>query len=278
MDLIDGKHTQLLALFSNPSGPTKLKLDVSLQPLKFGQEMKFLLRAIPPVYLELLPAATLHDVAEAVQASCLPAPMVLRPACGASPPSAAPSSSRAPATARRRTARASCSSRATPSWARSPSRMRAAGSRRRRARRRSATFSSRPSRRISPTLPRISIRHRLDPSPLALDCPGDAPGAGGAGRRAGRLAAVRLPQLVREPGPRPRHHRAVRRPRPARHLLVVGHRGHRGARVRAGLLRLPRARAADGAGLGRRRAAPAAHRAGVQGGVRSLPPGGLPLR
>ena len=57
MDLIDGKHTQLLALFSNPSGPTKLKLDVSLQPLKFGQEMKFLLRAIPPVYLELLPAA-----------------------------------------------------------------------------------------------------------------------------------------------------------------------------------------------------------------------------
>ena len=40
MDLIDGKHTQLLALFSNPSGPTKLKLDVSLQPLKFGQEMK----------------------------------------------------------------------------------------------------------------------------------------------------------------------------------------------------------------------------------------------
>ena len=43
---------QLLALFSNPSLPTKLQEKLNLQPLKFGQEMKHLLRAIPAQVIE----------------------------------------------------------------------------------------------------------------------------------------------------------------------------------------------------------------------------------
>ena len=60
-EVIEGKHTQLLALFSNPSVGSKLAAQLQLQPLKFGQEMKYLLRSIPKLYLTVLPAATLRD-------------------------------------------------------------------------------------------------------------------------------------------------------------------------------------------------------------------------
>jgi len=60
-DLIAGKHTVLLALFSNPTVPPKLRQALRLEPLRFGQEMRFLLRSVPKVYLALVPAATLAD-------------------------------------------------------------------------------------------------------------------------------------------------------------------------------------------------------------------------
>mmetsp|Transcript_276 Transcript_276/g.920 ORF Transcript_276/g.920 Transcript_276/m.920 type:complete len:752 (-) Transcript_276:204-2459(-) len=60
-DLIAGKHTALLALFSNPTVPPKLRKALRLEPLRFGQEMRFLLRSVPKVYLALVPAATLDD-------------------------------------------------------------------------------------------------------------------------------------------------------------------------------------------------------------------------
>ncbi|EOD35169.1 hypothetical protein EMIHUDRAFT_467435 [Emiliania huxleyi CCMP1516] len=46
-DLIAGKHTALLALFSNPTVPPKLRKALRLEPLRFGQEMRFLLRSVP---------------------------------------------------------------------------------------------------------------------------------------------------------------------------------------------------------------------------------------
>lgn len=48
-DLIAGKHTVLLALFSNPTVPPKLRKALRLEPLRFGQEMRFLLRSVPKV-------------------------------------------------------------------------------------------------------------------------------------------------------------------------------------------------------------------------------------
>ena len=115
--LLEGRHTQLLALFSNPSGPTKQHGDagpVVLPVLKFGQEMKFLLRAIPPVYLQLLPAATLQDVSSAralhVHILCIcRAPHVHRMCTACAP--------HRWATRCASTGREWCSSVATPSWA-----------------------------------------------------------------------------------------------------------------------------------------------------------------
>jgi hypothetical protein len=51
--LIAGKPTVLLALFSNPTVPPKLRQALRLEPLRFGQEMRFLLRSVPKVGCKL---------------------------------------------------------------------------------------------------------------------------------------------------------------------------------------------------------------------------------
>ena len=63
---IEGKTVELLALFSNPAIPAASP--VYLPPLRLGQELKFLLRAVSPVHLTVEPAATLADVETAVRA------------------------------------------------------------------------------------------------------------------------------------------------------------------------------------------------------------------
>eukprot|EP00966_Prymnesium_polylepis_P156310 3611199-Prymnesium_polylepis.1 len=62
------KYTQILALFANPSlTREQRKKGVRLPQLKLGQEMKVLLRAVPPVYLAIYPAATIKEAGTAVQ-------------------------------------------------------------------------------------------------------------------------------------------------------------------------------------------------------------------
>ncbi|KAL1511449.1 hypothetical protein AB1Y20_006248 [Prymnesium parvum] len=62
------KYTQILALFSNPSVSREQRQGgIRLQPLKLGKEMQYLLRAIPAVYLDIQPAATLVDAGAALE-------------------------------------------------------------------------------------------------------------------------------------------------------------------------------------------------------------------
>ena len=58
-----GESRELLALFSNPAAPQQLQL----RPLQLGQELKFLLRSVPPGALMCEPAAALTDVEAAIQ-------------------------------------------------------------------------------------------------------------------------------------------------------------------------------------------------------------------
>ena len=58
-----GGERDLLALFSNPATPQQLQL----RPLQLGQELKFLLRSVPPSSLACEPAASLVDVEAAIK-------------------------------------------------------------------------------------------------------------------------------------------------------------------------------------------------------------------
>jgi hypothetical protein len=58
-----GESRDLLALFSNPAAPQQLQL----RPLQLGQELKFLLRSIPPSALACEPAASIVDVENAIR-------------------------------------------------------------------------------------------------------------------------------------------------------------------------------------------------------------------
>lgn len=58
-----GGERMMLALFSNPNAP----LQLHLKPLQLGQELKFLLRSIPPSDLAVEPAAALEDVKAAIE-------------------------------------------------------------------------------------------------------------------------------------------------------------------------------------------------------------------
>ena len=58
-----GEGRDLLALFSNPAAPQQLQL----RPLQLGQELKFLMRSVPPSSLACEPAASLVDVEAAIQ-------------------------------------------------------------------------------------------------------------------------------------------------------------------------------------------------------------------
>ena len=69
----------ILALFSNPAAPQQLQL----KPLQLGQELKFLMRAVPQQELVCEPAASFEDVADAIKRCGRPPPCP-RPA----PPSA----------------------------------------------------------------------------------------------------------------------------------------------------------------------------------------------
>lgn len=88
-DAIDMKHTQsthfpivpiiscsslcsvvlsVLALFSNPlASAAQRKVGIRLRPLRLGQEMQHLMRAIPSVYLDIQPSATLEAASAALQ-------------------------------------------------------------------------------------------------------------------------------------------------------------------------------------------------------------------
>ena len=63
---IKGKQVELLALFSNPRAPPGAAGSY-VRPLQLGQELKFLLRAVPTVHLAIEPAAGLADVEAAVK-------------------------------------------------------------------------------------------------------------------------------------------------------------------------------------------------------------------
>ncbi|KAJ1640062.1 hypothetical protein T492DRAFT_933071 [Pavlovales sp. CCMP2436] len=63
---IAGQRIELLGIFSDPKMTRRQTLELGLQPLRLGQELKFLVRAIPRVYLELVPAATFSDARASV--------------------------------------------------------------------------------------------------------------------------------------------------------------------------------------------------------------------
>ncbi|EOD13486.1 hypothetical protein EMIHUDRAFT_451958 [Emiliania huxleyi CCMP1516] len=64
--MLQRKHAELLALFSNPRVPDSSPL--VLRPLHLGQELKFLMRALPHEHLAVEPAASIGDLAPAVLA------------------------------------------------------------------------------------------------------------------------------------------------------------------------------------------------------------------
>jgi hypothetical protein len=66
-EMIAGEHVELLALFANPTLPSQLAAQMGLRPLKLGQELRFLLRTIPKMFLEVQPAATMADAREALE-------------------------------------------------------------------------------------------------------------------------------------------------------------------------------------------------------------------
>lgn len=61
-----GERIELLAIFANPTLSKRQQAEFGLHPLRLGQELKFLLRAVPRVHLELEPAATFDDARTAV--------------------------------------------------------------------------------------------------------------------------------------------------------------------------------------------------------------------
>lgn len=66
-ELLAGHHVELLALFANPTLPTHIAQQLGLKPLRLGQELRFLLRTIPKLYLEVQPAATMADARQALE-------------------------------------------------------------------------------------------------------------------------------------------------------------------------------------------------------------------
>lgn len=64
--LIAGERIELLGIFANPTLTKRQQRELGLQPLRLGQELKFLVRAIPRVHLELVPAATFDDARASV--------------------------------------------------------------------------------------------------------------------------------------------------------------------------------------------------------------------
>lgn len=65
--MIAGEHVELLALFANPTLPAHMAAQMGLRPLKLGQELRFLLRTIPKMFLEVQPAATMADARETLE-------------------------------------------------------------------------------------------------------------------------------------------------------------------------------------------------------------------
>jgi len=66
-EIFSGEHVELLALFANPTLPAQMAASMGLRPLKLGQELRFLLRTIPKMFLEVQPAATMADAREALE-------------------------------------------------------------------------------------------------------------------------------------------------------------------------------------------------------------------
>ncbi|KAL1495167.1 hypothetical protein AB1Y20_017032 [Prymnesium parvum] len=66
---LEGREVELLALFSNPCVTSDLRssIQAGLRPLHLGQELKFLLRAVPKQFVSVEPAAALSDAAQAVK-------------------------------------------------------------------------------------------------------------------------------------------------------------------------------------------------------------------
>jgi len=64
--VLQRESAELLALFSNPTVPAHSPL--TLRPLALGQELKFLMRALPHEHLAVEPAASIEDVGAAVRA------------------------------------------------------------------------------------------------------------------------------------------------------------------------------------------------------------------
>lgn len=59
--MLAGKWVEVLGIFADPKLTKRQQRELGLQPLRLGQELKFLMRAIPRVFLELVPAATFED-------------------------------------------------------------------------------------------------------------------------------------------------------------------------------------------------------------------------
>lgn len=64
--MIAGGRIELLGIFSNPTLSRRQQRELGLMPLKLGQELKFLVRSVPRVHLEIVPAATFSDAKESV--------------------------------------------------------------------------------------------------------------------------------------------------------------------------------------------------------------------